>query len=728
MRSLKSKDPKVFWKIVNGSTEEKREEYNKLSCDTFLEYFKSLRKEEDINENDFDQTHLDDNTTFTELLDTPFTEEEVLTVVNNLKNNKACGLDNITNEILKAFSSKLLPVLTNFFNLVVLSGKVPEDWTIGVLKPLYKQKGCADDPNNYRGISLLSCFGKMFTSLINLRLSTIFDQENVIGNEQAGFRSGHSVTDHIFTLHAIIDFFLFHKKKLYAVFIDYEKAFDFVNRSFLWQKILDTGVSGKLLRVIQDMYKKAKSCVMWNSKLSDYFSCSSGVRQGENLSPLLFSIYLNDLKLFLSEKVLGLDTIKNEAEKVSLSQDDIDVLYKLFILLYADDTVIFAESPQKLQIAIDSMFDYCQKWDLKINVSKTKVIIFSRGKIRNLPVFLYDGKRIDVTYDFQYLGIKFNYNGKFKVAQKQLYDRALRAMFALLRKIRQLSLPIDIQLELFDKTVVPILIYGSEVWCPQMSDLANKLQLRFYKMILRLGTSTPSCMVLGELGQFPVSIQAKCRLLSFWHKLTYRENKDKLSCIMYKFLFSLYKSGLYRSPYLEYIKTTINELGLCYYWTNQLKDIAETASHFKHEVKTKLQDQFIQNWFAEINHNELYYNYRMFKEKFHFENYLTILPSNLSFVMVKFRTLNHRLPIQKGRIDGIIRSERICVKCDCGDLGDEFHYLFSCPYFCASRRQLLKPYYNKNPNCLKFSKLLCSSNKSVLLKLAKLMKIIMYDV
>ena len=118
----------------------------------------------------------------------------------------------------------------------------------------------------------------------------------------------------------------------------------------------------------------------------------------------------------------------------------------------------------------------------------------------------------------------------------------------------------------------------------------------------------------------------------------------------------------------------------------------------------------------------------MFKENFQFEKYLSILPSNLSYVMIKFRTLNHKLPIQKGRIDGIVRSERKCTRCDCDDLGDEFHYLFSCSYFLDNRIQLLKPYYYKRSNCIKFSQLLGSSQKSVLLKLAKFMKIIMYNV
>eukprot|EP00745_Piridium_sociabile_P003656 TRINITY_DN12129_c0_g1_i1.p1 TRINITY_DN12129_c0_g1~~TRINITY_DN12129_c0_g1_i1.p1 ORF type:complete len:116 (+),score=11.72 TRINITY_DN12129_c0_g1_i1:177-524(+) len=92
--------------------------------------------------------------------------------------------------------------------------------------------------------------------------------------------------------------------------------------------------------------------------------------------PYFFSIYLNDLKSHISDKVEGLNNLKVEAEKLQMDAHDVDVLFQMCILLYADDTVLFAESPTSLQRAIDAMHEYCLKWDLRINVSKTKVMIF----------------------------------------------------------------------------------------------------------------------------------------------------------------------------------------------------------------------------------------------------------------------------------------------------------------------------------------------------------------
>ena len=317
------------------------------------------------------------------------------------------------------------------------------------------------------------------------------------------------------------------------------------------------------------MYSKAKSCVQWNLTTSQYFSCTSGVRQGENLSPLLFAVFLNDLKAFVSNRVGGLNSLRKEARNTDFDEPEIDALYKMLVLIYADDTVICAESPGELQNALDAMFDYCKKWQLKINSTKTKVMIFSRGKVRKLPAFMYDGKQLDIVFSFQYLGVKFNYNNKFKVAQKQLYDRASRAMFSLLRKVKSLLLPIDVSIELFDRMIAPILLYGAEIWCPQMCELVNKLQLRFYKILLNLSRSTPSHMILGELGQYPLEIQAKSRMLCFWYKLSDPQNRGKLSSLVYEFLLCMYKKNVYKSLYLRCIEDTLNALGFSHFWLHQ---------------------------------------------------------------------------------------------------------------------------------------------------------------
>ena len=192
----------------------------------------------------------------------------------------------------------LVYIIVKVFNVVLSSGLVPSVWCIGMIKPLYKKKGAIDDPDNYRGITLLSCVGKLFTACINARLTEYLDCAGIIGEEQAGFRGSYSTMHHIFTLHCLIDLYLHRRRRIYCAFIDYRKAFDLIDRSCLWSKLISNGINGNIIRIVYNMYQNAKSCIKLGHNLSNSFACNIGVRQGENLSPLLFAMYLNDFDFF----------------------------------------------------------------------------------------------------------------------------------------------------------------------------------------------------------------------------------------------------------------------------------------------------------------------------------------------------------------------------------------------------------------------------------------------
>ena len=222
--------------------------------------------------------------------------------------------------------------------------------------------------DNYRGISLLSCFGKLFTSCLNRRLTIFIEKTNIVQAEQTGFKSDFSTIDHLFVLKSLANIYLSKRQRLYCCFVDYKKAFDTINRATLWSKMLSCGISGKMLNVIKNMYIKAKSSVSLIAEAeSDSFPCNIGDRQGENLSPLLFSIYLQDLKSFISRKCDGLKDIEN-MQKEHLDEE-IVTYFKLYILLYADDTVILAENPNDLHASLNEMEKYCDTLDLHINVN-----------------------------------------------------------------------------------------------------------------------------------------------------------------------------------------------------------------------------------------------------------------------------------------------------------------------------------------------------------------------
>ena len=139
-------------------------------------------------------------------------------------------------------------------------------------------------------MGIVSCFGKLCTSVLNQRVGIFIDSYDLIGSKQVGFRKGHSNIDHVFVLKTLIDLYLNKRKRIYCCFIDYQKAFDNVSRVSLWTKMLSLNINDQILNVIKNLYSNAKCYVKMNNKLSNVFKSEIGVRQGDNLSPLLFSI------------------------------------------------------------------------------------------------------------------------------------------------------------------------------------------------------------------------------------------------------------------------------------------------------------------------------------------------------------------------------------------------------------------------------------------------------
>ena len=251
LRNLKSSKPKEYWDILNP----KKHNYNKdISIQSLHDHFKVLN---DVNTQsnvnfDINDIPLEGNNT----LNKDFSLSEIDKLINKLKNNKSCGIDNIINEFIKYSPSDYKQLLVKLFNLILKTGIIPASWSISFISPIYKNKGSKSDPDNYRGISIISCLGKLFSSAINERLSEFVEINKIIGEEQAGFRAGYSTQDHIFTLQSIIDIYLnkFNKKKLFCAFIDYQKAFDLVDRTSLWSKLLTYNINGRLMILIYNVY------------------------------------------------------------------------------------------------------------------------------------------------------------------------------------------------------------------------------------------------------------------------------------------------------------------------------------------------------------------------------------------------------------------------------------------------------------------------------------------
>jgi hypothetical protein len=196
------------------------------------------------------------------------------------------------------------------------------------------------------------------------------------------------------------------------------------------------------------MYSNSKFIVKKEKYISEVCKTYRGVRQRDGLSPLLCNLNTNDLPNIFDYSIT--DPVSLEVRR----------------LLYADDLILLSESENGLQSCLDNLNSYCNRWKLKINISKTKVIVFSKGKRKtdNLTFYI-ENKKLEVVGKYKYLGVIVSYNDNLKFAAEQLCNKGLKAVFSLRSKILDFDFSdMKLKLKLFDFLIRPIISYASEIW------------------------------------------------------------------------------------------------------------------------------------------------------------------------------------------------------------------------------------------------------------------------
>jgi hypothetical protein len=294
-----------------------------------------------------------------EYLDSEITTNEVYNVLKCSKNRKSPGVDDIQVELYKNPSA--LNALTCIFNICYNSGKVPTMWSKGIITPIPKSSTFDPrDPLSYRGITLAPTSYKIYCGVLNSRLTVKLDDLEYLNDEQNGFRKGRSTIDHLSTLTTIIETRKLRKASTFCAFIDFKKAYGWVNRNLLFCKLESLGLSSKIIKALHSLYYNAESCVKINGNYADWFDVKSGLKQGYILSPLLLKLFINNL----------VDEMKKLNVGVKLDNEEICVL------LYADDVVSLCENESDLQKILDVLSTWCNTNDLVVNLDKSKIVHF----------------------------------------------------------------------------------------------------------------------------------------------------------------------------------------------------------------------------------------------------------------------------------------------------------------------------------------------------------------
>lgn len=390
------------------------------------------------------------------------TVEEIQEIIKTMKNNKAPGEDGICAEILKAGGIELAKKLHKIILQVWEREDIPEDWRNAIIIPIHK-KGDKRDPNNYRGISLLSTSYKVLSKVLQKRLEKY--TEEIIEEHQAGFQRGRSTIDQIYILKEAIAKYWEFGKSFYGLFIDFSKAYDSIYREKIWHKMESFGIPKKLIKLATLSVNDSKSKVKIENEYSSSFDIKTGVRQGDIISPTLFNIALEGALKELKKTDYG-----------------IKIGNKISALAFADDVVLLSETREELQKMLEILKRETRTMGLKINDNKTKLVRFGRGTENEEDITEIE-QQYEQVETFKYLGVIVSSQSEEHIEIKNRINLASRSLHALNKLLSTRLLSHRTKLKIYKTIIRPVLLYGAETWT--LDKNTEKKLITFENKVLR---------------------------------------------------------------------------------------------------------------------------------------------------------------------------------------------------------------------------------------------------
>ena len=374
----------------------------------------------------------------------PILEDEVQKAIGKMKKGKAAGPDDIPSELLTAMEETGIKAITNLINAIHATGCIPADLEKSVYIAIPKKPGTVEC-DQHRTISLMSHVTKiMLRVLMNRMRNNILPE---ISETQFRFMADKGTRNAIFALRTLMERAIEVQKDLYLCFIDYSKAFDKVRHSDLFDILQGINCDGKDLRVIRNLYWEQEAAIRVDSDCSEYRPICRGVRQGCVFSPDLFNIY--------SEFILrNID----EHEGIKVGGQNMNNLR------YADDTVLIADSEEKLQKILTTVTIESENKGLQLNAKKTECMVISKRPDTLTCNISCKGEQIKQVNNFKYLG--------FTITPDAKCDAEIRKRIAISKDTFSKMKPIftnrnlghDTKMRALKAYVWSILLYGCECW------------------------------------------------------------------------------------------------------------------------------------------------------------------------------------------------------------------------------------------------------------------------
>ena len=440
----------------------------------------------------------------------PFTEFEVAAALGRLKRRTCGGADAWTVSFFRGegLAEAWRPLLVAMFNMCLRERRVPVAWLLGVIRPIWKRRGSKDDPSRYRPIMLCTIWYKLFMYLLMERLGHLLDP--IRHASQAGFRQGCETTTWIFATWGL----LYRARRSGALLIllslDLEKAYDSVSHSRLWLHFRRLGLAGMFFDLLKFMYEHSTALVRGTKGCTVPFGLGRGVRQGCPFSPLLYTLYHDNLARLLEGASIG---------HVVLG------LAIIVALIFADDTLVPCSSVDDVSSVGSMLGQFERDWGVKSNLEKTEAMVVNA---RGLTTVSLNGIDVELQSTMKYLGVLFKDGpGNVNVFSDHIDDTLQKGQAAvgrLLARSGDLGLrdPKTL-LALFRMYVLGKVQYAAPVWCFFLTrahkDAFNGLQVRFLKRVLRLPVRALRNVVYLEMGALPILFYFNKNAVRFWNRL-----------------------------------------------------------------------------------------------------------------------------------------------------------------------------------------------------------------
>jgi len=384
-----------------------------------------------------------------------------------------------------------------------------------------------------------------------------------------------------------------------------------------------------------------------------------------------------------------------------------------------------------MQISLNKLALYCQKWKIQINTSKSKIMIASKRKCTLVHNFTISNEVIEIVDKYKYLGLLITHNGQLKTAQEHLANRAIKAWFSIKNGLYNEKVwPINIYLKSFDTVIKPIVLYGCEIWGENMINKKDcnafampkfdvslpceQLHVKICKQILRVPRKATNIAVLAELGRRPLYYDIMINLTKYYLRLQSLSNNGLLQKVFTQ-------SKTIDNNTVEIMKYVANEVGCNMELVNFCNKSVMKRS--VKQMKNKLSKYFENCFFTYMQeeNNKKLCTYKHFKPDYCMEPYLYCITDPIVRKEVTcLRISAHTLNIERGRYKNINRDKRICSVCNSGEIENEFHFMMDCAFYLDLRQKYLYPLLSmlKMNDWDGFVNIIRSDNEQVILNVA----------